>query len=84
MRKFEYVIKNDAGIHARPAGELVKTSSTFKSKITLQCNGKEADCKKLFSILKMGIKKGDLITLIFDGEDEEEAFTTITAQIGAQ
>ena len=49
MKSFNYTIKDDAGIHARPAGLLVKTVKEFTSKIKISCKDKEADASKLFA-----------------------------------
>lgn len=40
MKSFVYLITDEIGIHARPAGELVKLAKEFKSKITVSANGK--------------------------------------------
>jgi phosphocarrier protein len=61
------------GIHARPAGLLVKKASEFKSEILLECNGKEADAKKIFSVMGLGAKCGDSVTVKASGQDEDAA-----------
>jgi phosphocarrier protein HPr len=82
MKEFKYTIKAADGIHARPAGVLVNNALKYKCDITMKGNGKEASVKKLFALMKLGIKQNDEITVIFDGEDEEEAYTEITKNIG--
>lgn len=77
MKEFNYTIKDKDGIHARPAGELVKMAKTFSSSITMNKDGKSGDCKKIFTIMALGVKCGDRVTLKFDGEDEETACTAI-------
>lgn len=73
MRQFVYTITDPQGIHARPAGELVKKAKQFKSKMTLIKNEKEADCKRVFSIMSLAVKKADVVELVIEGDDEEEA-----------
>ena len=46
MKQFEYTIKDEQGIHARPAGALVKEAGTFSSKITISKDGKEVDAEE--------------------------------------
>ena len=58
MKEFKYVITDAEGIHARPAGELVKAAKEFSSKITITKDGKSGDCKKIFAIMGLGIKGG--------------------------
>lgn len=79
MKEFTYVITDPEGIHARPAGELVKVAKEFSSKITLTKDGKSGDCKKIFGIMALAVKNGNEVTLTFDGEDEEAACEKVSA-----
>ena len=73
MKEFKYVIKDEIGIHARPAGQMVKVAKTFTSKITLESNGKSADATKLMNLMSLGVKHGNEVVVKAEGEDEEEA-----------
>lgn len=73
MYKKEIVLANEAGLHARPASLFIKEASKFSSNITVYKNGKEFNAKSIISILSMGAKKGDSITIQADGNDEKEA-----------
>ena len=73
MTEFTYEIKDQFGIHARPAGLLIKTAEKFSSHITLTKDGKEADAKKLFAVMGLGVKTDDKVTIKIDGDDENEA-----------
>lgn len=73
MKQLNYVIKDKDGIHARPAGELVKLAKTFSSTITLNKDGKTGDCKKIFTIMALGVKCGNDVNFTFEGADEEKA-----------
>lgn len=73
MTKFEYTIKDELGIHARPAGMLVKQAQKFKSDIMITCSGKTADAKRLFNVMGLNVKKGDTVMVELTGEDEESA-----------
>jgi phosphocarrier protein HPr len=77
MKEFSYEIKDALGIHARPAGLLVKKASAFQSDITITKNDKTVDLKKIFGIMSLGVKQGEKITIKVTGEDEEEAYTAI-------
>lgn len=79
MQQFEYVIKDAVGIHARPAGLLVKEAKHYKSKITVECNGKTAEATKLMALMGMGVKGGNTVTVRVEGEDEAEAAAGIRA-----
>lgn len=77
LKSFQYQIKDELGIHARPAGLLVKAAGEFASEITFEKNGKKASAKKLFNLMSMGVKKGDVITVTAEGADEGAAITAI-------
>ena len=73
MKQFTYTITDPVGIHARPAGLLVKAARAFSSAITLESGGKSAGATKLMALMSMGIKQGDAVTVTVEGEDEEQA-----------
>lgn len=73
MKEFNYVITDPIGIHARPAGLLVKEAKPFTSRITLEANGKSAEVTKLIAIMSLGVKSGDQVVIKAEGEDEDAA-----------
>lgn len=79
MQTFEYIIKDELGIHARPAGLLVKEASAFPCKITITKDGKEVDAKRILGVMGLGVKCGQKITISAEGEQEEEAVETLKA-----
>lgn len=76
MKEFSYVITDAEGIHARPAGELVKLVKTFESSVKIRKGDKSVDGRKLLALMGMGVKKGDEVTFSFEGSDEEKACET--------
>jgi len=73
MIKFNYVITDEIGIHARPAGLLVKAAKAVSSKVVIKANGKQADATKLMAVMSLGVKHGNEITVEVTGDDEKEA-----------
>jgi len=73
MQEIKYVIKDELGIHARPAGELIKACGAYPCKITIEKAGKAMDAKRIMGVMALGCRCGDEITMRFDGEQEEEA-----------
>lgn len=71
MKEFEYTITDEAGLHARPAGILVKEAKKYSSRITLSANGKECEATRLMSLMAMCIKCGTLVKVRVEGEDEQ-------------
>ena len=74
MKEFQYTVKDACGIHARPAGLLVKVVKGFSSTATLEKNGKTCDLRKLMG---MGVKQGETVTIKVEGEDEDAAAEAI-------
>ena len=72
-----YVVQDELGLHARPAGLLVKEAAKFKSAITLDSGAKKADAKRIMAVMSMGVKKGVEVTVSIEGEDEDAAYETI-------
>lgn len=77
MKEFSYVIKDNEGIHARPAGLLVKEAAKFQSHIKLKKGEKEADAKRIFGVMGMAVKCGEEITMTAEGADEDAAIAAI-------
>lgn len=72
MQEFSYTIKDEIGIHARPAGALVKIAKDANSEVTMECRDKTADLKKIFSLMALSVKCGDEVKVKVTGEDEAE------------
>ena len=72
MESFKYTIKDELGLHARPAGMLVKEAAKMDSKITLKKGDAEGDLKKIFSIMKLCVKQHDEVEGIVEGGAEKE------------
>ena len=83
MKEFKYVIKDEQGIHARPAGLFVKEAAAFPCKVIIEKDGKEADAKRIFGVMGLGVKCGEEITVCTDGENEEAASAAIEAFLKA-
>lgn len=73
MQSFEYVIQDELGIHARPAGMLAKEAKKYESKIVIKSGEKEAEATRLMAIMSMGVKKGHTVVVSAEGADEETA-----------
>lgn len=73
MKTFDYVITDEVGIHARPAGILVKAVKDMTSEVTITSknSGKSAAGSKLMAIMGLGIKHGDTVTVTVEGDNED-------------
>ncbi|MGI6539058.1 MAG: HPr family phosphocarrier protein [Caldicoprobacterales bacterium] len=77
MVQKDFVIENEAGLHARPAARLIKTAGGFQSDISIIHGTKKGNAKSLLSVLALGIFKGTQITIQADGPDEVAALYKI-------
>lgn len=77
MKTFDYTIKDELGIHARPAGMLAKTAKSLDSEITVTKGEKTVGATKLMALMGLGVKCGDTITVTANGGNEEAALEAI-------
>ena len=77
MKTKKVVLKNETGLHARPASELAKLASKFKCDIKLIMGDKEINPKSILAIMSAGIKTNTELEIICNGEDEEIALEEI-------
>ena len=75
------IVKEDTGLHLRPAGELCKLAMKYQSHITFKCRNSIANAKSVISILGACVKQNDEIELICEGEDEQLALDDISKAI---
>lgn len=78
MKTFTYTIRDEVGIHARPAGMLVNKAKEFECAVTVHKDGRSADAKKLFSLMGLGVKCGDSVTIEANGADEDTAIAALS------
>lgn len=79
MKQFKHVITDPLGMHARPAGMLVKAVAGYNSKITITAPSGTADAKRLMALMRLAAKQGMELTVTVDGADEEKAATELQA-----
>ena len=79
MKEFKHVIQDPMGLHARPAGMLVKACAGYASKITLTAPTGTADAKRLMGLMRLAAKQGMELTISIEGPDEEKAATELQA-----
>lgn len=77
MVQFEFTVQDPMGLHARPAGQMVKKAAEFQSKITIKKGAKAADARRLFSVMGLAVKQHETIAVEVEGSDEEQAAKAI-------
>ena len=83
MKEFKHVIADPLGMHARPAGMLVKAVAGYASKITVTAPTGTADAKRLMALMRMAAKQGHELTVTVEGPDEDTAATELQAFLAA-
>ena len=83
MQTFNYVITDPLGMHARPAGMLVKAVAAYSSQITVTAPTGTADAKRLMALMRLAAKQGMELTVTIEGADEEKAATELKAFLEA-
>ncbi len=78
MKQFTYTITDPVGIHARPAGLLVKAIKALDSTVTIaKADGKSAVGTKLMALMGLGIKQGETVTVTIEGGSEDANFAAM-------
>ena len=77
----EIVVKNEVGLHARPATFFIQKANEFKSSVWVEKDERRVNAKSLLGVLSLGIVKGTSISLIADGADEKEAVAALVELI---
>ena len=77
MKKQEFNVTAETGIHALPATLLVQTASKFQSEINLEYKEKSVNLKSIMGVMSLGVGQGSDVTITAEGEDEEEAIKAI-------
>lgn len=77
MKEFTYVITDQAGIHARPAGLLVKQTQPYASEVTIVKGDKKGNAKSMLSVMGLGAKHGEELTVQAEGPDEDVVITKL-------
>lgn len=77
MKTFSYTIKDETGLHARPAGLLAKKAKEFESEILIEHKGRSVNATRLMMLMGLGIRCGDTVKVTVTGTDEETAASAV-------
>lgn len=73
----EVEVKNQAGLHARPATFFIQKANEFKSLILIEKGERRVNAKSLLGVLSLGIEVNDKIKILADGPDDEAAVNSL-------
>ena len=71
--QFQYTIREPVGLHARPAGLVVKKAKSLPCTVTISCRGASCDARKLLQLMELEARSGDTIDVTVDGPGEDTA-----------
>ncbi|MBR2722192.1 MAG: HPr family phosphocarrier protein [Clostridia bacterium] len=77
MKQFQCPVRDENGMHARPAGALSNLAKQFSSEVRVRCGQRDANAKRLISLMSLGAKAGEVLEFEIVGEDEEAASDAI-------
>lgn len=81
MYSREVVIKNQVGLHARPATYFIQKANEFKEEIKVSKDEREVNAKSLLGVLSLGITRGSSVTITASGENEQAAVDALVELI---
>ena len=76
-KRGHFVVRNDKGLHTRPATELVRCANRFSAKVTLEYQDKQVSAKSILSVLTLTASKGAEVHICAEGDDAEQAIQSI-------
>lgn len=77
-------IKIPTGLEARPVALLVQVASRYESSIYVECEDKKVNAKSIMGMMSLGIAAGEEVTVIANGEDEQEAIESIEKYLSSK
>lgn len=78
MKQKAVTIKLEQGLEARPVAMLVQVASKHSSSVYLEAEGKKVNAKSIMGMMSLGLDSGEMVTVIADGPDEDEAVADMT------
>jgi phosphocarrier protein HPr len=77
-------VKNNEGLHARPAGVLAKKAAEFQSNIMIVVNGQSKSAKSIMGIMSLSLKKDQEFKFVIDGPDAEKASMELSELVNSE
>lgn len=81
MVKITFTVHDEMGLHARPAGELVKEAVKCSSEVTIRKGEKTGNAKRLFNVMSQNVKGNEEVEIMVEGENEQKEAEALEAFI---
>lgn len=82
MLIFEHEIKKEHTLQGKKVREIMEACSEFNSHITVKCGKKKTEIRNILGMIRLNAKKGDMLTVIINGRDEELAYAILHSYFG--
>lgn len=79
MVSFKFTVTDESGLHARPAGQLVKEAVKCESSVTIRKGERTGDAKRIFNVMGLSVKANEEVEIIVEGEAEQEEAAALEA-----
>lgn len=77
MTKKPVTIQNNMDMEARPIAHLVQEASQYASQVFIEIGNKKINAKSIMGMMSLRLQKGESVTVVADGQDENEAVAGI-------
>ena len=77
-------IQNNMDMEDRPVAHLVQEASQYASTVYIQVGSKKINAKSIMGMMSLKLQKGEDVTIIADGQDEDAAVSGVATFLGAQ
>jgi len=77
MIKRKYIIKDELGLHARPAAKIVNKLKEFDADFTIKANDKFVNMSSIMMLLSLKLTVNKEFELTIDGKEEKKAMSTL-------
>jgi phosphocarrier protein HPr len=81
MKEIKLIVKNETGLHSRPADLFVRTAKLYKSDITIKKGEKSANAKTILKVILLNVCQNDEIIITAAGDDENNAIEDLVKLI---
>jgi phosphotransferase system HPr (HPr) family protein len=78
MKSIALTVKNETGLHSRPADLFVRTAKLYQSNIEISKGEKKANAKTILKVILLNVCENDEITIHADGPDEDAALEDLS------
>ena len=86
MISAEVVFRDRYGLHPRAAMRIQQAAGAFRSRVSVQSlepGGRETDARSMISLVSAGIRAGDRIRVLAEGDDEDTALAAVRQLVEA-